>query len=407
MAAGNHPGSVDALPVKVLHVIPSVSDRHGGPGIAVQSFGHALRIVGEQVTLATTDDDGDFRLDVPLSSPVERAGITHYFFRRDCLPYKISLRLRHWLNAHIGEFDLVHIHALFSFSSFAAARAARKGRVPYIIRPLGALNRWGMKNRRPHLKQIWLRWIELPILRSAAAIHYTAEAERTEAIELHPDIRKIASFVIPIPVEAPAAADNTEFGRRFPQAAAKRLILFLSRLDPKKGLELLLKSFALVHESEKDLLLVIAGQGAKPYADSLRRLAQKLHISEHVLWTGQLGGDGKAAAFAAATLFVLPSHSENFGIAAAEALAAGVPNVLSNQVALAADALAAEAALVVALKTDELRSAMLRLLNDEHLRERLSANGTKLAKSLYSPESVGAALVEKYRQIVSRSKDSA
>ena len=108
-------------------------------------------------------------------------GVNCIFFRRNFLPYKISFSLRRWLTRHVSEFDLVHIHALFSFSSWAAASAARKHQVPYVVRPLGVLNRWGLANRRPLLKRIWLRFIEIPLLRRAAAIHYTAESEREEA----------------------------------------------------------------------------------------------------------------------------------------------------------------------------------------------------------------------------------
>src|SRR6266480_579257 len=116
------------------------------------------------------------------------------------LPYKISFGLTRWLRANITQFDLVHVHALFSFSSTAAARIAHKKNVPYIVRPLGVLNRWGMGNRRRIPKLISFRFVELPILLKAAAIHYTSEAERDEAALLDARLAEHESAVIPLPV---------------------------------------------------------------------------------------------------------------------------------------------------------------------------------------------------------------
>ncbi len=192
-----------ATRVKILHVIPSVSPKHGGPSYAIKAFANASKWPGIETLIATTDDDGGpARMDVPLGTIIERDGIRQIFFRRDFLPYKISFSLRRWLDRHVREFDIVHIHALFSFSSFAAARAARKQGVPYIVRPLGVLSRWGIENRRPFLKRFWMRFIELPLLRRAAAMHYTTEAERDEAIALYPALAGLASFIVPIPVGA-------------------------------------------------------------------------------------------------------------------------------------------------------------------------------------------------------------
>src|SRR5437588_3138127 len=160
--------------IRALHVIPSLSQKHGGPSYAVRAMARALAGVDVDVTIATTDDDGDdARLKVPIGQPINEDAATIYYFRRNILPYKVSFGLARWLKANVAEFDIVHVHALFSFCSTTAARAARRHRVPYIIRPLGVLNRWGLENRRAFLKQISLRLVELPILRDAAAIHYT------------------------------------------------------------------------------------------------------------------------------------------------------------------------------------------------------------------------------------------
>ncbi len=359
--------------MRVLHVIPSLSVSEGGPSAALRLIARSLVRAGVELEVATTDDDGWGRraLGTP-ETPVEQDGYSVRFFHKQTEFYKVSLPLGRWLSQSARQYNLIHIHALFSFSSTSAAWTARRFGVPYVIRPLGVLNRWGLENRHPRLKRLSIRLIELRILCGATAVHYTSEAERLQAGAIHPKIAELPSFIIPLPIEAPTNdATSSDFSRRFPRAAGKRIILFLSRIDPKKGIDLLLKSFVSVSQSDPNLLLVIAGDGNASYIESLQTLARKLEISDGVLWTGHLGPSDKAAAMAAATLFVLPSYSENFGIAAAEALASGVPTILTDGVALAADAREAGAAVVVRPEVEDLRSAIARVLGDKALRDRI------------------------------------
>lgn len=360
-------------------------------------------MVGCRVVIATTDDDGSARLKAPLEIATNWNGLDHIFFRRNFVFYKVSFGLARWLNLHVVDFDVVHVHALFSFSSLVAARAAERAGVPYIIRPLGVLNRWGVENRRRLIKHWSLRYVEQPILRSAAAIHFTAEAERREAVEAAPEVANRPSVVIPIPIETPSiCGDKGGFLAKFPAAAGKRVVLFLSRIDRKKGIELLLEAFRDLRGRFTDALLVIAGDGDEAYIQSLRQRAEKLVIESHLIWAGFLSGGDKAAAFAAATAFVLPSYSENFGIAAAEALAHGVPSVLSDQVAIAAEAGRAGAALVTRCEATELAAAIGRLLDDPEMRNEMSDKAAVFAREQYSLDAVGMQLVELYRKLAGR-----
>lgn len=378
--------------LKVLHVIPSVSRSEGGPSYAVFAFAHAANLAGVETAIVTTGDErgGDSEIDCLC-------------FHRNFQPYKISFSLRRWLNQHIGEFDLVHIHALFSYSSWAAASAARKHRVPYVIRPLGVLNRWGLTNRRRLLKQVWLRFVEAPILRRAAAIHYTSDSERDEAALLGAKIAQLRSFVIPIPVDQMSAVSgqrSDEFLQSYPKARGKKIVLFLARLDEKKGLDLLLQAFADVKREHGDSVLVIAGDGPRQFVERLHRQAGDLGIANDTIWTGFLSGPQKAAAFSAAQVYVLPSYSENFGIAAAEALTFGVPTVLSDQVAIAADAAAAGASIMVRPDAMEIARAIKQLLKDPSARETLGRNGKQFAQRSFSTERVSEQLVSEYRKIL-------
>jgi glycosyltransferase involved in cell wall biosynthesis len=386
--------------MRILHVIPSLSVKEGGPSLALPVMALALSKQGIEVTVATTDDDGrGKRKAVALGHCIDDQRIHYIYFRKNTDFYKISFQLCRWLVKHVAEFHVVHIHALFSCSSIAAALIARREGVPYVIRPLGVLNKWGMTNRRRTLKKLSLRWIELPILRSAAAIHYTSPAEQLEASLVHPTIASLPSAVIPLAIEARNSSPGSAgFFAKFPGAFGRPVVLFLSRLDRKKGLELLLEAFARVRSKVEGALLVIAGEGTPGYTASLRARADALNLNRDIIWAGFLSGDEKAAAFAAASTFVLPSFSENFGIAALEALAAGVPVVLSDQVALSDEIRDADAGLVTPCEAGPLAEKITMLLLDAELRQRFSTNSRRLVQERFSIEVIGGALKDLYQR---------
>ena len=385
--------------MKVLHVIPSLSPKHGGPSFALPLMARSLSAADVKVDVATTDDDGPGgRLSVPLEQPVERDGARYFHFRKQTEFYKFSWPLRRWLSKRISDYGLIHIHALFSYASVCAARIARRQRVPYVIRPLGVLNHWGMVHRHPLLKRFSFRFIEGPILRHAAAIHYTSEQERIEAECVGVTTRP---FVVPLGLDlAPfqALPGPKRFFKRWPQAVGREIVLFLSRLDPIKGLDLLIDAFAEVKQRRGDALLVIAGDGEERFGRGLRERTEKRGIASDVVWTGFLGGANKLSALAAANVFVLPSYSENFGIAAVEALAAGVPTVVTRGVGIAGEIQQAYAGIVVAPRTRDLAKALLQVLEEPELAQRLRTNGRKLARERYSLEAMGDSLARLYRE---------
>ena len=245
--------------MKVLHVIPSVGPLRGGPSLVVQTIARGLAGQGFDTHVATTDDNGPQRLDVPLGCPVRKDDVTYWHFPRQTGFYTFSWPLSNWLAEHVREFDLVHIHALFSFPVVSSSYWAGRYRVPYVIRPLGTLNHWGMQNRRPWLKRASLRWIDGPAVERAAAVHYTSEQEREEASSV---VAARYSGVIPNPVELDfdrATASPAWLPSRYPELAGKRTILFLSRLDPTKGLDILLPAFARLRSRLSDVALVLRG----------------------------------------------------------------------------------------------------------------------------------------------------
>ncbi|HEY1048937.1 MAG TPA: glycosyltransferase [Prosthecobacter sp.] len=387
----------------MLHVIPSLSPSSGGPSVALPAMARALAARGVHVSVVTTDDDGPGRRlsGIPLVEEVtQEGGWSVRYFPKQTEFYKVSLPLRRWLRKHVHEYDVVHVHAVFSFASLAAGRAAAARGVPFIVRPLGVLNRWGMANRRRLVKSMSFGLLELPMLRRAAAMHYTSQMELQEAARFHLRNRQV---ILPIGIDlAPFASlpPATIFTDQFPASAGRRNVLFLSRIDVKKGVDLLLPAFARVHPAHPETHLIVCGGGAPDLVTKLQAQAQSLGLAGHITWAGEVTGQTRLAAFAAAELFVLPSHSENFGIALLEAMAAGLACVSSDQVALAVDA--APAVRVVPLDVEVIAKAMDSLLSGTAERQALAASGRELAFKHYSLEAMGAGLNQLYQEVAVR-----
>jgi len=357
----------------------------------------ALTAAGVDVETVTTDDDGPGRhISKRMAEPIDENGVTRWYFPKQTEFYKFSLPLYRWMRREIHRFDVVHVHAVFSFASVAAAWAARRAKVPYVIRPLGLLNSYGMTQRRAILKSLSMRMIEGPLLRDAAAVHFTSEAEQREAESLGWPIR---SVVIPLGVEPFALPLPEMFLSLHPTLRHRRRILFLSRLDPKKNVETLLAAFATVRAECADVALIICGDGNAEYIARLKDLASRLDIADSVVWAGKVEGQIKHAALACADLFVLPSFSENFGIAAVEALIAGLPCVLSHGVAIATEVSAAKAGVSVE-PTAEAVTDGIRLFMNDAARRTAAANQAKwLAEDRYSASAMGGKLVALYSEL--------
>jgi glycosyltransferase involved in cell wall biosynthesis len=322
-------------PQRVLHVIPSISPRRGGPSQAVLAMVAAQRAQGLAAAIVTTNDDGPSLLqDLAPGRWQWVQGVPVLVWGRWSPPlrvlreFAIAPGLLAWLATHASRYDLLHIHALFSFPSTAAMALARRQQLPYIVRTIGQLQHWSLRQSRGR-KRLLLHLIERRNLAAAAALHFTSRAEQQEAAALG---LPAPSFVLPLGVD-PAPISQPQ-----PGAPGRPVqLLFLSRLHPKKQLPLLLEALALLRRRCPDAPwhLQIAGAGESTYEVLLRQQAQRLGLDKQLQWHGFVVGEAKRSLLRQADWFVLPSAAENFGIAAAEALAFGVPVLLSPGVALA------------------------------------------------------------------------
>jgi glycosyltransferase involved in cell wall biosynthesis len=357
----------------------------------------ALRESGTTTLIAATDADGSGRLPVKTGEVQTHEGVPVIFFRRLASEsFKWSVELAQWLRAHVADFDLVHVHAVFSHSSLAAGRACRARRIPYLVRPLGTLDPWSLGRHRMR-KAILFRLGVNRLLAGADAIHYTSDEEQRlveQQLSWLPP-----GAVVPLGVDDDLFAPN---GRLIPVNEGRRLLV-LSRLDVKKGIDLVIKAFHMLAADERSRgwTLVIAGDGDPAYVAHLQTLAQSGEARGRITFRGWVSGDERMALLRSASLFVLPSHQENFGIAIIEAMACNTPVVVSDGVNLAADIAKASAGWITERESGALRETLGAAMADRAELQRRGRSARQLAERYRWPHVCGR-LLALYDEAVAR-----
>jgi len=379
--------------MRVLHVIPSVAERSGGPAIAIVPMCRALKEEGIEVLLVSTSAGVDHD-----ESLYEYKGIPAKFFPIQLGDsFKYSRPLSSWLSANIEQFDVAHIHAVFNHSSIAAAHVCRKARVPYVVRPLGTLEPWSMTQKSLRKRVFW-QVSGKGMLRRAAAVHYTTDAEKLSTERL---LGLNHGKVIALGIETTASASHAKLEQHFPELASEPYMLVLSRLHPKKGLDVLIDAFLALVQVEKfaHWRLVIAGDGPEAYVLKLKAMAGSSAQRDRIVFTGWLDGEEKDAVLGGASLLVLPSHQENFGLCVMEALSHSVPVLVSPHVNLAEEIVLANAGWIATVDKDALLSRLAEALGDEEERVRRGLAGKQLSQK-YSWDTAAKSLIDLYKQVV-------
>ncbi|NEQ21125.1 MAG: glycosyltransferase [Microcoleus sp. SIO2G3] len=359
----------------------------------VLSLSKALASEGAAVTILTTDANGETRLDVLLDRPVEQDGYQIRYFRGVAGRYKFSIDLLRWLAAHTSEFDVAHIHALFSPVSSLAAAIARRQNLPYLLRPLGTLDPADLQKKR-RLKQIYARLIERSNLANAAALHFTSSQEADSAHRFGVATR---DWILPLGVEL-APATSIEL------PPVRPIVLFLSRLDRKKGLDLLLPALTQLAIEGEPFHFVLAGTNPQDPGYEAEVLAQirSSSLAKCTTIAGFVTGGDKTAWLQAADLFVLPSYYENFGIAVAEAMAAGVPVVVSDRVSIASVVQSTQAGWVTSCDRSTLMEVLRSALSDPVERQQRGTNGRQYAAANFDWQQIARRAIAFYHSVVER-----
>jgi len=363
--------------MRIVHIIPYMHPAAGGPPVVVDWLSRELAVRGHELRVLTTDlfaggdstwtHGSDRPYDLSVYPSVAGNG------------YGFSPRLWKAIRSEVQKCDIVHIHTLWTFASLAAERACVRAKAPFLVMPHGMLDPYSM--RRGWLKkQGYGRFLEWPLLRKARGICYT-----------HPEEQRLASLtcrqlppghIVELAAEpAPSAPRDelrSEFRARYPVLADKTVLLFLGRLHPKKGLDLLIPAFEIVHREQPEAHLLLVGPGDPSYVESIRAEIAKRNLEPYVTLTGPLYGRDKWAAQAASDLFVLPSYQENFAISVAEALRSGLPVVLSRRVNVWNDIVEAGAGRDCELDVPSLAGTLTQCLTDTDWRRHAAEAGAAL-----------------------------
>ena len=312
--------------LKILQLVHTLDPSVGGVAASVLALSRGLARRGHKLDIVVLDDSASpWLADIALPIHALGAGLTSYRYSSKLLP---------WLKKQGGDYDRVIVNGIWQYLSFAAWRRYAGSSIPYYVFPHGMLDPW-FKETFPlkHLKKLlYWPWAEYRVLRNAAAVIFTSEEERSQARKSF-WLYRCREKVSPLGVEAPPISSNakSEFLSRYPQLQNTRIFLFLGRLHPKKGCDMLLEAFAQMRSNDS-ISLILAGPDQVGRESDLRRQVTRLNLTNRIVFTGMLEGPMKQGAFANAEAFVLPSHQENFGISVVEALAARVPVLISNRV---------------------------------------------------------------------------
>lgn len=394
--------------MKVLEVIENLSPRYGGPVSAIRGLTPALRARGVDAEIWTTTADYPTGELHPPGADHLSDGTPVRFFQCDWIPLKYSRSLQHALRYQLRQFDLVHVHGLYRFPPTYAARCARKQHVPYIIRPHGSLDPYLYKqsSRSVLVKRLYERCFDWPNLNAAGAIHYTTEDERNRVAPLG---FRAPSFVVPNGLDWARFASLPAGGafRALIGAADAPLVLFLSRLNFKKGLDLLIPAFAAVRARFPDAVLAIVGPDNEGYGAKVRGWVAEHRLQECVRFVDTLAGRAVLEAYVDADVFALPSYTENFGIVIAEAMACECPVVISDQVNIHGGVVDAGAGLVARCDVPEVASALIALLGDRERRKAMGARGRELVRSQWTWNAVAKQLEAEYERVIARCKRDA
>jgi glycosyltransferase involved in cell wall biosynthesis len=368
----------------------------------VHGLSRALSELGHQVHVYTTNVDGDGTLDVPVDRAVNLDGVhVHY------LPVK-RLRRLYWspdmqalLDRTIGAFDVVHLHSVYLWPTWAAARSAWRSGVPYIVAPRGMLVRDLIRRKSRWAKMAWINLIERRTLAQASGLHVTTELEAMDVRELGLSAQSV--YCVPNGIDVPNIVGTPALRGRFADLP-DRYALFLSRISWKKGLDRLIEAWQHVPQ---DLPLVIVGNDDENYLPKLQAMVETLGLRDRVIFAGPANDDEKWPVYARAELFILPSYSENFGNVVAEAMAVGCPVVITREVGLAPLVEQTQSGLVIDGAPQAIAQAVIRLHGDPALRTALGDAGRRAAMEQLSWRGIARDMERIYVEMRERQKTSA
>lgn len=382
--------------MKILHVADGIDPQGGGPHLIILPLVKALKASGVKVELACINTDANKVKDLAAALDIPFYCFESHFPKK----YVFSLPFFRWLKQQVKNYDIIHIHSVFTWTFLSVAYLSKLYKKAYIVRTCGVLNPWCLK-KNWFFKKCYIESLGRKGLNGAAAVHFTSEEEASVIKRLN---LKVPGLVIPHGIDEIYLNNSfprDAFRNKFPSLQEKKIILFLSRIDPKKGLELLLDAVKILSEKRDDFVLVIAGSGKKAYEEKIKSIVQDYRLGEKIIFPGLVHGKDKFSLLKDADIFVLPSYDENFGIAVTEAMASGLPVCVAKGVNISDKIKEYEAGIVTGYRPEEIANALGNLLEDRKLCINMGNNGKKLVAEVYNWQIIGGRLKEVYERIIS------
>jgi glycosyltransferase involved in cell wall biosynthesis len=387
--------------MKILHVTPSYEPAWhlGGVVRAISQLCRGLAALGLEVTVFTTDSGQDRKLSVPLNRPVELGGVKVYYFKTDIsLKYAYSRALNKACRGGIKDFDIVHATSFWCYPGVASVNGALLNRVPYLLSVHGTLRQAALQ-RKFLKKWLYFNLIEKRHIRKAAALHYTTSMER--------DLDAFHHFTSPSFI-VPNGVDLKEVQESIARQEARKhwglnldgpVITFLGRLAPEKALDLLIKAISGKYFQDQGVQVLLAGPDAGARI-SLKKLVEELGLEDRVLFLGEIDPQERAVLFAASDLLTLVSTHENFGYAAVEAMLAGLPVIVSENVGISREIFTDGAGLVVPLEVEAIAQALRTLVADPDKLKDIGSTAAVAARKRYDALIVAQNMARAYEDIL-------
>lgn len=380
--------------MRILHVAASLSSRRGGPSSMIAGLTGALARQGAEVSVFAVSDN---EAPVPMDSSIKLR-----LFNKNGLssiwPY-FSRDMAEALRAEVKDFDVIHIHELWHYPHYAASRAALRYAKPYLVTVHGMLDPWCL-NHKAFKKMIFSALLEKRILSQSAGLHAVAEKE-VDHIRCFVDHRNI--FYIPNAIEPSGFRFTPDtlrvFSAQYPELDEKKVVLFLGRLHPIKGLDLLARAFAGMALDRQDVHLLIVGPDSDGYKGRFMEMLKSAGVLVKTTFTGILEGEAKLSALARADIFVLPSYSEGFSMSILEAMFCRLPVVITRGCNFP-EVESSGAGLVVASDDLAIGKAVGDLIDNPALRQSMGERGYKLVLDKFTWDKIASQMLKRYCSVL-------
>jgi len=395
--------------MKVLHISPSYfpATTYGGPIVSVHLLNKYLVKNGVSVDVYTTTaginnfDNLNFSKSWNFIDNIKVKYFKYYGYEH--FTFSPGLFIESYKT--IALYDIIHITAVWNFPVLAGSIVSILKKKPFIISPRGTIYDEAINMRSKYKKKIFLTLIGKYYLKASNAIHYTSQNEQDKSFKYTGS----KGFIIPNGLdlaEYSRLPKKDEFKNKYPALRGKKIILFLGRISPKKGLDILIDSFRKLNKIRENVFLVIVGPDNENYKEDLIKIIKSYGLQNKIIFTGFLDGYDKLSVLVDSDVFVLPSYSENFGMSVIEAMACRVPVVISNMVGISNSIKENQAGIIVEANSNSVTNGILKLMDNDELTKNIISNAYVYVSDNYDIKKVAKKMINIYERIVSNANIS-